>query len=236
MDRDRSLTYAEAVTVAERVAGGLAALGVGPGDRVGIFAHNGLDYLTAMFGTWRLGAICALVNVQYAQSLDYYVGDARPRVLVYTGDHFRTIDEHRPNLPSVEHYVCFDGAQDGAIGWDDMLDAAPAPPRDRTEDGDVAHLSYTSGSSGPPKGACLAHEPTMRATRCIAERLRLRAARRQPRPHRAVQLVPAGGQPAAGPPRRRHHLRDEPVDGRRRLGGRRAARRDGRGGQPNRAP
>ena len=45
---------------------------------------------------------------------------------------------------------------------------------DRVEETDVAHLSYTSGTSGAPKGACLAHEPTMRATRCIAERLRMR--------------------------------------------------------------
>ena len=175
MDRGRSLTYAEAVATSERVAAGLATLGVERGDRVGVFAHNGLDYLVAMFGTWRLGAICALVNVQYADTLDYYVNDATPRVLIYTGDHFETIDRHRPHLASVEHYVCFDGAQDQATSWADLLDGAPAPPPDRTEETDVAHLSYTSGTSGPPKGACLAHEPTMRATRCIAERLRLRA-------------------------------------------------------------
>ena len=66
-----------------------------------------------MFGTWRLGAISALVNLQYADNLDYYVNDATPRVLIYTGDHLDTIDRHRANLPSVEHYLCFDGAQDG---------------------------------------------------------------------------------------------------------------------------
>jgi acyl-CoA synthetase (AMP-forming)/AMP-acid ligase II len=175
VERDRSLSYEDAVLTMERVAGGLAALGVGRGDRVGIFAHNGLDYLAAMFGTWRSGAISALVNVQYADALDYYVNDATPRVLIYTGDHLATIDKHRANLPSVEHYVCFDGPQEGAIAWADLLaDDAPLPP-DRVEDGDVAHLSYTSGTTGGPKGACLAHEPTMRATRCIAERLRLRA-------------------------------------------------------------
>lgn len=175
VDRDRSLTYAEAVAAAEQVAGALCALGVGPGDRVGVFAHNGLDYLLAMFGTWRLGAVSALVNLQYADSLDYYVNDATPRVLIYTGDHFDTIDRHRANLPSVEHYLCFDGAQDGALGWSDVLAEAPPPPPDIVAETDIAHLSYTSGTSGRPKGACLAHEPTMRATRCIAERLRMRA-------------------------------------------------------------
>ena len=175
VERSRSLTYGEAVQEMERVAGGLAALGVGRGDRVGIFAHNGLDYLTAMFGVWRLGAISTLINLQYADSLDYYVNDAGPRVLVYTGDHFETIERHRPNLPSIEHYVCFDGAQDGALGWAEVVKTASAPPADQVAETDVAHLSYTSGTSGLPKGACLAHEPTMRATRCIAERLRMRS-------------------------------------------------------------
>ncbi len=176
VDRDSSLTYEAAVEQMERVAGALASLGVGKGDRVGIFAHNGMDYLTAMFGTWRLGAIAALVNLQYSDTLDYYVNDAQPKVLIYTGDHLATIDRHRANLPSVEHYVCMDGPQDGAHGWTDLLTAAPPPPPDTTVDSDVAHLSYTSGTSGQPKGACLAHEPTSRATRCIAERLRLTAA------------------------------------------------------------
>ena len=73
MDRDRRLTYAEAAAGMERVAGALAALGVKKGDRVGIFAHNGIDYVLAMFGAWRLGAISAHVNVQYADTLDYYL-------------------------------------------------------------------------------------------------------------------------------------------------------------------
>jgi acyl-CoA synthetase (AMP-forming)/AMP-acid ligase II len=175
VERGRTLSFADAVAGMERVAGALASLGVERGDRVGVFAHNGMDYLLAMFGTWRLGAVCALVNVQYADRLDYYVNDAEPKVLIYTGDHHHTIESHRPNLPSVRHYVCLDGPREGSVAWGDLLDAAAPPPPDRTAEDDVAHLSFTSGTSGNPKGACLAHEPTMRATRCIAERLRIEA-------------------------------------------------------------
>jgi long-chain acyl-CoA synthetase len=174
VERDRTLSYADAVAAVDRVAGALAGLGVRRGDRVGVFAHNGLDYLLAMFGAWRLGAISALVNLQYADDLAPLVADVSPRVLVYTGDHLATIDAHRAAMPDVEHYVCFDGPQPGAHAWDELLAAAPTPPPDPTDDDDIAHLSFTSGTSGRPKGACLAHEPTMRATRCIAERLRLR--------------------------------------------------------------
>jgi long-chain acyl-CoA synthetase len=175
VERGRSLSYADAVGQMERVAGALSGLGVGRGDRVGVFAHNGMDYLLSMFGAWRLGAICALVNVQYADRLGYYVNDAEPRVLIYTGDHHETIERHRAALRSVEHFVCLDGAREGSLSWPELVDSANAPPGDRSEETDVAHLSYTSGTSGDPKGACLAHEPTMRATRCIAERMRIQA-------------------------------------------------------------
>ena len=175
VDRDRVLTYAEAVEAMERTAAALAGLGVTRGERVAIFAHNGLDYVTAMFGAWRLGAIAALVNVAYADTLDYYLADCDPSVLIYTGDHHPTIEQHRHALSGIRHLVCLDGPQDGSLVWQELLDGAGPPPDVRVDESDVAHLSYTSGTSGNPKGACLAHEPTLRATRCIAERLRLSA-------------------------------------------------------------
>ena len=175
VDRNRTLTYSQAVAGMEQVAGALATLGVKRGDRVGVFAHNGMDYVLAMFGAWRLGAIATLVNLQYADTLDYFINDATPRVLIYTGDHFETIERHHSNMPSIQHYICLDGEQPGALSWQQLLDSAELPPPDLTQESDAAHISYTSGTTGKPKGAVLAHEPTARATHCIAERLRIRA-------------------------------------------------------------
>jgi long-chain acyl-CoA synthetase len=171
IDRDRRLTWAEAAASMERVAGALASLGVKKGDRVAIFAHNGIDYVLAMFGAWRLGAISAHVNVQYADTLEYYVNDCTPRVLIYTGDHLHTIERHRAAARSVKHFICFDGPQENALSWNELLQSASNAPDVSVQDSDGAHLSYTSGTTGMPKGALLAHEPTMRACRCIAERL-----------------------------------------------------------------
>jgi long-chain acyl-CoA synthetase len=172
-DRDLALTYAEAAEAIEQAAGALAGLGIGKGDRLGIFAHNGMDYLIAMFAAFRLGAIAALVNVKYSDDLDYYLNDCTPKALIYTHDHLPTIERHRGSLTSIEHYVCLDGPQEGALSWPDLLENPDRPPADTTRDTDTAHLAYTSGTTGNPKGACLAHGPTVRATRCIAERLRL---------------------------------------------------------------
>lgn len=169
--RDRSLSYAEATEATDRVAGGLATLGVQRGDRVGVFAHSGLDYLVAMFGSWRLGAVAALVDLSGADDLDRYFGDCRPKVVIYTHDYFETIDRHRGALDSVETYVCLDGPQPGALDWAEILGSTRAPPPEVAVDSDIAHLSYTAGENGRPVGACLSHEPTCGAAGSLAERL-----------------------------------------------------------------
>lgn len=175
IDRKRTLTYAKAVAEMERLAGGLADLGVRPGDRVSIVAHNGMDYLIAMLAAWRLGAISALVNVRFANELDAYFVDHTPVVVIYTHDIEAGVKAGAAASGSVRHMVCMDGPQEGAIALADLMAADLPPPPDPGNEGAVAHLAYTSGTTGKPKGACLAHEPTVRAARCIGERLRLSA-------------------------------------------------------------
>lgn len=174
IDRDRGLTYAGAVDAMDRMAGALHDLGVGKGDRVTIFAHNGLDYIVAMLGAWRIGAIAALVNVKFADELTDYFADHTPSAVVYTHDMEAQVATACAAVGTVRARLCMDGAQDGALSLPEMLAAAlPAPP-DPGDETAIAHLSYTSGTTGKPKGACLRHEPTVRAARCIGERLRLR--------------------------------------------------------------
>jgi len=173
VDRDVALTYGQAVLAMEHMAGALASLGVGPGDRVAIFAHNGMDYLLALFGIWRIGAISALVNVQFAHELDYYYADHTPSVVIYTHDMAAAVRRAAQSCGSVRHLVCMDGPQDGALSLPELLAARLQPPPDPGQESAIAHLAYTSGTTGKPKGACLAHEPTTRAARCIAERLRI---------------------------------------------------------------
>lgn len=173
VDRGRSLTYAEVYDAVDAAAGALHELGVRKEDRVTIFAHNGLDYLVAMFGCFRAGAIAALVNVKFADELDYYLANHQPSVVIYTHDMRGPVFEAARSVASVRHLVCMDGPQDGAQSWPELMQAGFAAPEDPGNDEAIAHLSYTSGTSGKPKGACLPHAPVVRATRCIAERLRI---------------------------------------------------------------
>lgn len=173
VDRDATLTFAGAVEQMERFAGALHHLGVRKGDRVCIFAHNGMDYLIGLFACWRIGAIAALVNVRFADDLDYYFADQEPTVVVYTHDMGEPVRRAAAKSASIRALVCMDGPQEGAQSLPDLLKAGFAPPPDPGDEDAIAHLSYTSGTTGKPKGACLAHEPTMRAANCIAERLRI---------------------------------------------------------------
>jgi long-chain acyl-CoA synthetase len=173
VDRDVALTYAQAVAGMEHMAGALASLGLEKGDRVTIFAHNGMDYLLAMFGAWRMGAIAALVNVQFAAELDYYFADHTPSLVIYTHDKMDAVFRAAKSVGTVRHLVCMDGSQEGALSLPELMKAQLPAPADPVDETAIAHLAYTSGTTGKPKGACLAHEPTMRAARCIAERLRI---------------------------------------------------------------
>jgi acyl-coenzyme A synthetase/AMP-(fatty) acid ligase len=173
VDRDRSLTYGEAAEQMETFAGAFAHLGVGPGDRVTVVAHNGLDYLMSMFGAWRIGAIAAMVSVKFVDDLAYYFGDHQPKVIVYTHDIHDAVVAAAAKTGSVEHLVCMDGAMGKSHSLPELVGAGFTAPPDPGDADAIAHLSYTSGTTGLPKGACLAHEPTVRATRCIAERLQI---------------------------------------------------------------
>ena len=176
VDRDVALTYEQAVGGMERMAGALASLGISKGERVTIFAHNGMDYLLAMFGAWRIGAVAAVVNVQFAKELDYYLADHTPAAVIYTHDMAEFVRRAAKSVRTVRHLICMDGPQEGALSLPELMDARLTAPADPGDENAIAHLAYTSGTTGKPKGACLAHEPTMRAAKCIGERLRLSGA------------------------------------------------------------
>src|SRR3984893_11622026 len=144
VDRDVALTYEQAGLAMESMAGALASLGVRNGERVGVFAHNGMDYLIALFGAWRIGAISALVNVQFAAELDYYFADHTPSAVIYTHDMVDTVHRAAKRVATVRHLICMDGPQDGALSLPELMSAQLNAPPDPGDEDAIAHLAYTS--------------------------------------------------------------------------------------------
>jgi fatty-acyl-CoA synthase len=143
----------------DRLAAGLRAGGVCPGDRVGFLGFNHPAFLETLFATARLGAIFVPLNFRLTSSeLAYIIADAGVHTLVVDADHCDLIDEVRPRLP-VRVFVgtgeCHGQFQDyeALVNWPRPLGPVVTP----VDADSVAVIMYTSGTTGRPKGAMLTH-------------------------------------------------------------------------------
>jgi carnitine-CoA ligase len=151
-------TYAEALTAAERAAGGLAALGIGRGDRVALMLPNSLEFLDLWFGATLLGAVLVPVNTALkGEGLRYILRHCEPDAVVVDGP-LAEIAQAALSGGGPRHRLTR-GAAPG--GWEDVAGVlggdAGSAPRARMEPGDLASILYTSGTTGPPKGVRNCH-------------------------------------------------------------------------------
>ena len=152
---DRSLTYAEADELGNRVAGVLVGLGYGPGDIVMVRALNGWATVAAWFGCAKLGAVYLPLNALLS-------GEPLRQVMAHAGGHLLLVQEAllgeveavRAGVPALRDVVVVDGAPGGAPRFEDLVEQAgrraPAPLAD--DPGAPTKLMYTSGTTGEPKG------------------------------------------------------------------------------------
>lgn len=164
-------TYRAARAAVERRAALLADRGVGPGDRVGLLCPNDPEFVYCFLATTRLGATVAPFDYRQEGSvLAYLLSDADPSVLVVDGD---VVDRYRgvADELSVPDVLVHDDPEDRGEDLDAAVAAAPdeAPPPADIAPLDVAILSYTSGTTGPPKGVENPHLSYVDAGRRLAD-------------------------------------------------------------------
>jgi acyl-CoA synthetase (AMP-forming)/AMP-acid ligase II len=156
---DHVLTYGELQTLTGRVAGALAARGIGKGDVVGIFAPNSPSYAVVFHGILRAGAVATTVNSLYtADEVAGQLRDSGARLLVTVSPFLdRAAAAIGQDGGSIIETVVLDGAP-GYLSLADLL-AQHAPPPEVGIDptGDLAVLPYSSGTTGRAKGVMLTH-------------------------------------------------------------------------------
>ena len=175
-----SVSWAEYAERVRAVAAGLAALGVGRGDTVGIMLTNRPEFHFADTGAMHLGATpFSVYNTSSQEQVEFLLGDAASRVVFTEAAFLETVLAVREAVDALEHVVVVDGeASGGAISLAE-LEGMGEPDFDfeaawRTvEPDDLATLIYTSGTTGPPKGVQLTHANVMAAFNSFDELLRL---------------------------------------------------------------
>jgi long-chain acyl-CoA synthetase len=140
----REITYADLDAQCDAVAAGLTARGLTRGDRVGILALNRTEYIEALYGTMRAGAIPVPLNIKLpADALAFIARDADLKLLFMDAPHRKVSP---PGIPTVD----FDA------DYTEFLKPGPFPAVEPAPD-DICLQPYTSGSTGRPKGVLLTH-------------------------------------------------------------------------------
>ena len=104
----REISYREWNAAANRTANYLRALGVERGDRVAVYATNSIDYLDVWMACGKIGAILQNLNWRLTVTeLQLLLEDAAPVVLIYSDEYRQQVEQLRPQLASVRHFVAF---------------------------------------------------------------------------------------------------------------------------------
>ena len=182
--QDVRWTYATYLKQIDRLAAGFLALGVRPGDRVGVWSPNCFEWCLTQFATARIGAVLVCINPAYRVfELEYALNQSECRAIVLaecfkSSNYLEMLEELAPELkssepgklnsrrlPKPETVIRIgDSPAPGILNFTEVWDMGRERERNelRLIEGsldphDPINIQFTSGTTGSPKGATLTH-------------------------------------------------------------------------------
>ena len=161
-DDSNSWNYREFAKRVARVAGGLKAHGLVPGDRVLLSLENCGEFFELLFGCWAAGLCAVPANARlHPREVEYIAENSGARLLVATPVLAEALAPLETSVTSLERVIATRSrAYDALLAAGEPLRPEPAMPTDR------AWLFYTSGTTGRPKGAVLTHRNLLFMSQC----------------------------------------------------------------------
>jgi acyl-CoA synthetase (AMP-forming)/AMP-acid ligase II len=157
-------TYAAMEERANRLAHYLAGQGIGPGDHVGIYALNSVEWVEAAWAVFKLRAVWININYRYVKDeLRYLFTNADLVALVHQAEFGPRVADLLPDLPDLRLLISIDDGSgekvgEGTVPYEEAM-AAGSPERDFAErSNDDHYILYTGGTTGMPKGVVWRHE------------------------------------------------------------------------------
>ncbi|HEX4082338.1 MAG TPA: AMP-binding protein, partial [Acidimicrobiales bacterium] len=158
----RTWTWTQYADDVARVAGGLRAAGVRPGDRVVLMMRNRPEFHLADLAVVALRATpISVYNSSSSEQLEYLIGHCQATVVVTEdGDFADRVLAAAPGLPALRACFVVGEAPAGTRRWGELTAAEPIDLADAEralDPADLLTVIYTSGTTGPPKGVMLNH-------------------------------------------------------------------------------
>lgn len=172
-----SLSYAELLALAERRAAGLAAMGVGKGDRVLLIMNNSIDMIACWFAVNLLGAVEVPTNTaNRGASLVHIANNSGAQVAIIDAQYASTLSEVAGELDTIAKVVV--RGESAALNWPTTpladLDLCTGPaPNIVVDHQDPSSIIYTSGTTGPAKGVVVPHGHMYTFAVHVVEQLRI---------------------------------------------------------------
>ena len=163
---DLSLSYREINEIANRMGNGFQEIGVTKGDKVSIFLPNCPEFIFTWFGLAKIGALeCPVNTALFGELLKYIVNHSDAEVMVTKPQFVERVFDVEADLPNLKTLVVvgtpspaqLENKRFKIIPFDHLMNSPASDPNVLVYPWDPISIMYTSGTTGPSKGAVLPH-------------------------------------------------------------------------------